>query len=195
MRPADNPFSVSRQHELKYQFPKGDNWNLFMARLEQKGWKGALVGKKGTGKTTLLLEIREKLLERGFGVKNLFLNCEKRKFNRDELKLITQSTSENDIILFDGSEQMAWWHWYYFLWKVRKAKGLILTTHKPSKLPTILNTSTHFECYKAMVQQLIEKHPDLQYLTTSERLHHLFEKYNGNMRLALRALYDQAMNH
>lgn len=195
MRPADNPFSVSRQHGLKYRFTEGDDWDQFMRRLVTQNWSGALVGKKGTGKTTLLLELEPKLTRLGFGIKHLFLNCKKRKFSRVELNLIMNELTDNDIILFDGSEQMNWWRWQIFLWQTRKSKGLIITVHKPSKLPTILRTSTSFDYFKEIVHELIQNHSNLQNLSTSEQLYNLFEKHGGNIRLALRDLYDLAMKY
>ncbi len=190
MRAVDNPFSVTRQHSLKYRFAVGDDWGPFMTRLEQNHWHGAIVGKKGNGKTTLLLELEAKLLNLGFGVKKLFLNREKRRFTRDEFAVFLNKLDNNDIILFDGSEQMSYWRWRLFRWRVRKAKGLIITAHKPSKLPTIMQTITSFQYFEEMVKELIQDHLPLQKLYCSEKLRQIHTRHKGNIRLALRELYD-----
>lgn len=190
MRPVDNPFSVTRQHAIEYRFPENDNWEKFWSRLESFSWRGAIVGKKGNGKTTLLLELEEKLSKQDFSTQKLFLNQEKRKFTSEEAKIIKNLNSKQ-IVLFDGAEQLNFWRWQHFLWKTRKVKGLIITAHKPSRLPTILQAETTLNQLKEIVNKLTVNCSESRKLIENIDLEKILRQHDGNHRLVLRELYDK----
>jgi ABC-type hemin transport system ATPase subunit len=65
MRARDNPFATVHVHRIRYRFD-GLTWDQFMERLAQWNYRGAIVGPEGTGKSTLLEDLRPRLAERGF---------------------------------------------------------------------------------------------------------------------------------
>jgi len=160
-----------------------------LTKLENRSYTGALVGDKGNGKTTLMLELEEPLNERGFDVIKIFLNQEKRKLSRSEFRALRKELSANHIILLDGAEQMSWLQWMVFKWTVRKAKGLIITVHSHSKLPTLLECRTRADQFISMVRELTSSL--LHFNHSDEQLTNLWESHAGNTRLAFRELYDQ----
>ena len=157
-----------------------------MHRLQENHFRGALVGPKGTGKTTLLLELQGKLEEMGFKTCRLFLNRDKRKLSKNEVRELKQAVNQGAIILLDGFEQMNLLNHAKFVQRVKHAKGLIVTVHKPIKLPTILRTATSFKTFKQMVSELQNDSRQFE----ADQLKALYDTHQGNIRLAFRSLYD-----
>ena len=190
MRPVDNPFSATRQHRLKYKFPKTDCWKSFLLRLDKNSWSGAIVGDKGNGKTTFMLELETILKSLDLDVRLLFLNDEKMRFSSKDWKRIKSKISQNTIYLFDGSEQLSTLRWWQFIFFVRKAKGVVITRHSVGRLKTILEASSTFELFVSLVASLLEDRNQIYDLIPDDTLHLLYDKHQGNIRLAFFDLYD-----
>jgi len=62
-----NPFRVALTDALMYR-PRNEDWPTMLARLEAMGWRGAVVGPHGSGKTTLIQSLVPALRQRGFAV-------------------------------------------------------------------------------------------------------------------------------
>jgi len=102
------------------------------------------------------------------------------------LKTFFSAAESDDIILLDGAEQLSRPAWELFKIKSRKAGGLIITTHRPGRLPTLLECVTRPGLLEAIVRTLTfdgahEKPPPTE---------QLFHRHKGNLRNALRELYD-----
>jgi hypothetical protein len=190
LRPADNFFSVSRLHSLQYRFQAGDNIESLLNRFEQNDWRGAIVGAKGNGKTSLMLELEGHLEDSGINVHKLFLNEEKRRFTRQEYHSLCNDLSDNDIILLDGAEQMSALAWWRFRQKTKNARGLIITIHSPGKLPTIISCKTDLKQFIEMVHELSAN--SLKPIYPDEALDRIFRSHQGNVRQAFRQLYDES---
>ena len=57
----NNPFSQQRIERLAYRFPDGGCWASNLNRLKQLKFRAAVVGGYGTGKSTLIRELRSRL--------------------------------------------------------------------------------------------------------------------------------------
>ena len=100
----------------------------------------------------------------------------------------TRFTSElggDDIVLFDGADLMSRLAWARFKRRTRRAAGLIVTSHRPGVLPTLIECRTTPELLDDIVVQILGDGAGL-----GELPHRLFEKHQGNLRDALRELYD-----
>ena len=186
LRARDNPFAVEHVLRLRYQF-HNDDWSSLLQRLHSLNYRAAIVGPKGSGKTTLLEELAPQLEARGLRVHRLFLNEQSRAYPASFVRCVRRSLSERDVILFDGSEQLSLLAWWRFRWETRQAGGLIITKHRGGRLPTLIECQTSYELFAGLVQSLHESRtlgPD-----TLERL---FAKHHGNLRDAIRELYDLA---
>ena len=187
MRARDNPFATQRVLRLQYQFGDGD-WPSLLSRLTSLNGRGAIVGPHGSGKTTLLEELGERLGSQGVRVHRIFLNEQSRAYPTDFVQRMRDSLNSNDVVLFDGCEQLGPIAWQRFRWQTRRAGGLVITTHRPGRLPTLWNCETNPELLTDLVGQLLDQETALP----AEQLRNLYHKHHGNLRNAIRELYDLA---
>jgi hypothetical protein len=91
------------------------------------------------------------------------------------------------VILFDGAEQLGWIGWSRFERRARAAAGLLITCHRPGMLPPLLETATSPGLLDGLVEEILGALPPEIRSTTPA----LCEKHGGNLRDALRELYDR----
>src|SRR5262245_60908070 len=142
MKARDNPFRSDRVLSIRYRF-QDLTWDQLIQRLAEMNYRGALVGPQGSGKTTLLEDLEPALLAHGFETKWLRLDQSTRQLSFATVKTFLSTIAKGDIILFDGAEQLPRLAWEQFKIKSRQAAGLIITTHNPGRLPTLLECVTH----------------------------------------------------
>lgn len=184
MKARENPFRSEQVGRLAYRFAQGSMDQLFTA-LEQKKWRGAIVGPKGTGKTLLMDELQPRIAAAGYTVKRIRLDESHPTFSRRFLDDFAGQIRSGDVILFDGAEQMSAMVWMRFRWSVRRAGGMVITCHRPGRLPTLLKTRTSPQLLEDLVKQLAG--PTAPDRAECERL---FAAHHGNIRNALREFYD-----
>jgi hypothetical protein len=185
MRARDNPFATACVHRIRYRLPEGLTWEDLLARLESMKWRGAIVGPEGAGKTTLLEDFAPRLVDRGVEIVWLRLTQEEPRFTPATLHGLA-SIHTGQMILFDGAEQLSRWGWWRFLRLARRAGGLVITSHRPGLLPTLLECGTTPELLAGIVADLLTEAPEI-HGAEARRLH---RKHAGNLREALRELYD-----
>jgi hypothetical protein len=185
MRARDNPFATARVHLVRYRLPDGLTWDELLIRLESMNWRGAIVGSEGAGKTTLLEDFEPRLRERGFEIVWLQLTREKPRFASATLRELA-SLHAGQMILLDGAEQLSRWGWWRFLRLAGRAGGLLITSHRHGLLPTLLECETTAVLLAEIVAKLLTEAPDA-HCAEASRLH---RKHRGNLREALRELYD-----
>lgn len=185
-RARDNPFAVERVLRLHYRF-HNDDWPSLLNRLQSLNLHAAIVGPKGSGKTTLMEDLATRLETGGRRIHRLFLNEQCRAFPADFVRRVGKSLGAQDVILFDGCEQLSLPAWWRFRWETRRAGGLVVTSHRPGRLPTLIACQTTRELFRELVDSL---HASASFAT--DVLDHLFEKHHGNLRDAIRELYDLA---
>lgn len=186
MRARDNPFATAHVHRIRYRLPDGLTWEELLARAASMNWRAAIVGPEGTGKTTLLEDFAPKLIKRGFEVVWLRLTREAPRFAPATLRELV-SLHTGQVILFDGAEQLSRWAWWRFLRLARRAGGLLITSHRPGLLPTLLECDTTPELLAEIVADLLTEAPK-DHCAEARRLH---RQHQGNLREALRELYDR----
>ena len=185
MRARDNPFRTERVLQIRYRM-RDTTWPQLLARLERLRFRAALVGPQGAGKTTLLEDLQERLSQTGFGTLCIRLDDEQRSFESRFLDSLFGGLTGNEIILFDGAEQMSPLAWWRFQRRSRRARGLIITTHRPGRLPTLLECRTTAELLAGIASELLGE--DLERVQSKAEM--LYQKYRGNLRDALREWYD-----
>ncbi len=186
LRARDNPFAVDRVLQLRYRF-RNDDWLSLLSRLHSLNDRAAIVGPHGSGKTTLLEELGERLSAQDFRVHRLFLNEQCRTYPAEFVRTARDGFGPKDVILLDGCEQLGPFAWQWFRWKSRRAGGLIITTHRPGRLPTLLTC----ESTPALLSDLVGQLLDQSNTMTDENFQRLFERHRGNLRDAIRELYDR----
>jgi hypothetical protein len=186
VRARENPFRSDRILAVRYRLAGGTLDGL-LDHFDARGRRAAIVGPHGSGKTTLLEDLAPRLRARGFAVRELRLDTEQPRFERGFLDGFFASLGGRDVILFDGAEQLGWLDWLRFARRSRAAGGLIVTTHRPGRLPTLIETSTSPELLDGLVDEILgARSAEVRPLTPR-----LFEKHRGNLREALRELYDR----
>jgi|KBSMisStandDraft_5_1062788.scaffolds.fasta_scaffold188386_1 hypothetical protein len=178
MRARDNPFRSESILRVRYRL-LGIEWDQLLGRCEQLHYRAALVGPCGSGKTTLLEDLEPRLRAKGFETVWLRLNQESSL--RERWSLSKQTTGQ--FLLFDGAEQLSWVAWQFFKWRTRRAAGLIITTHKPGRLPTLWKCNTSAGLLSDIMAEVLA---GSRFTPPAD----LFRKHKGNLREALRECYD-----
>ncbi|MEX0777553.1 MAG: hypothetical protein WD042_17750 [Phycisphaeraceae bacterium] len=188
MKARQNPFRVERVLQVRYQ-PQDDDWVTLLARLRSLHYRAAIVGPQGSGKTTLLDDVQPHLEQAGFDTVWLRLQQQQHRLDPEVLRPALAGATRRTVILFDGADHLHRWHWWRFLRQSRDAGGLIITSHKSGLLPTWLHTRTSPQLLGSILGQLL---PAAR-LPTPATIESLYHRHHGNLRDALRELYDRAV--
>ncbi|MFL6203121.1 MAG: hypothetical protein ACJ76J_28465 [Thermoanaerobaculia bacterium] len=178
MRARDNPFASDRVEKLRYRLPEGLTWDELLERLAALRFRAALVGAHGRGKTTLLEELAPRLTARGFRVRTVTLRQDERRVAWKRFR----GLGADDVLFLDGAELLGRLAWLRVRLSCRRAGGLIVTSHRPGLLPTLLECDTTPELLAGLVRELTGEE-----LETGE----LFIRHGGNLRLAFWEMYDR----
>ena len=175
-RARDNPFAIHRVLGERYRLAPAE-WSFLLGRLESLGRRAAIVGPHGSGKTTLLEDLGDRLETSGWHIHFLKLTAEQRA------ALARAIILDPVIVLCDGAEQLSFLEWKRLRFRTRLAGGLVITTHREGRLPTL-----HFcQTSPAVLSELAAS---LGQLLTSAESAALHARHGGNVRNALRELYD-----
>jgi molybdopterin-guanine dinucleotide biosynthesis protein len=183
MTPAhENPFRVDRLHALAFE-PQGATWPELMERLHRLRYRAAIVGPHGSGKTTLLEALAPRLAELGYSPRLLFRNREGRGRLPRHWADALASVGASDVLLVDGYGHLGVLQRLRLRVTARRCAGLIVTAHRRRTLPTLIRTRTDTALFRRLAGQL---HDSVE----PRRLDALFHRHRGNLRDALRELYD-----
>jgi hypothetical protein len=192
MRARDNPFGAQRLLALRYRI-SGLTWDDLLARLAALGYRAALVGPHGHGKTTLLEELAVHLEGRGFRLRAATLHDGDRRLSADQERTLFADLTRRDCLLLDGAEQLNPLSWRRAERRSRAAGGLIVTSHRAGLLTTLVECRTTPELLNDLVRELLGEGEEAAggLPASPEELHaQLFTRHGGNLRDVLRELYD-----
>jgi len=181
MRAGDNPFTVQKVQRIRYRL-SGETWEGLLERLAMLRYRAAIVGPHGRGKTTLLEDLAPRLEALGFRVRSVMLHTGDRRLDREQREILLRHLSPRDLLCVDGAEQLGRISWLALLARSQAAGGLLITSHRPGLLPTLLDCETTPELLADIVSDLLGRE--------AEGTEELFVRHEGNLREALRAMYD-----
>jgi hypothetical protein len=192
MKARDNPFGASRVlASIRFVCPAGRPGGAaeetaadLLPRLATLGHRAAIVGPHGSGKTTLLEDLEGLLARRGFGVRHVRLDTLDRRLPH-RWRIHAARLGPRDVVCLDGAEQLGPLRWLWFRWSVRRAGGVIITAHRGGRLPTLIDCATSVDLLDRIIARLVPA-PVSGAPTAAE----LFVRHGGNLRDALRDLYD-----
>ena len=185
MRARDNPFRTERTDSLRYR-AAGFGWADLLARLERQGGRGAIRGPEGSGKTTLLGEIGGRLADRGLEVRRLRPSLDDRRLARSQVRELARGAGPATALLLDGADRVGLFEWRRLVKAARPAGIVVVTTHREGRLPTLHRCATS----AALLRELaVELAPAAELAAVS--FDELYSRQRGNVRTALRALYDR----
>jgi hypothetical protein len=181
-RPANNPFASHRIEGLAFRCAAVE-WRGLVQRMDGLGGRVAVVGPKGSGKTTLLKELARRL-EQPVVVVRIPGDCPDPW--RTTHSQLPRPLNHRHAVLVDGSEQLGVFGWRRLLHATRRARCLIVTLHRPGRLPTLIDCRTN----PALLRSLVEELAPRKFNEIKLSLDGLFHRNNGDLRLCLRELYD-----
>jgi hypothetical protein len=192
MKARENPLRTERVLQLRFRLEAieaGLTWETLLARLEKLGFRGSIVGPEGSGKTTLLEDLAPHFQAHGLRLKWLRLSREKQHFTSEEWTQI-ETLSSDEIVLFDGAEQLSRHEWKRFERFSRWSAGLVVTSHRTGLLATLIQCRTTPQLLRELLDELLEKDGARWHGACGE----LWERHDGNLRHVLRELYDVYAN-
>ena len=186
----DNPFAVQRTDALHFDFQETHfvDVNAFAKRAQTLNYRGAILGRHGHGKTTLLCDLHLWLGEQQIDCELMFVPREKGLQGAALEKMIRRGQG-GCIILIDGLERLPFFARQRLLNKSKSFGGFVATTHRPSRLRKLIHCRTSHRTLLAVLDSLELNQPEIRAAGIS-----LLSKHHGNMRCVLRGLYDQFAN-
>lgn len=185
MRARDNPFAVERVSRIRYR-PLDTTFEQILTDLDGLNYRGAIVGPEGSGKTTLLEDLQVALEERGLRTRMVFVN-DTQPMTDAACRQLLSELSPDEIVLLDGADVIARSAWRLLRHRtILHARGLVITAHRPSSFPTLIECRTTLDLFKRIAADLLPPGRSIP----PELPGHLFAEHQGNIRNCLRDLYD-----
>lgn len=185
MRARDNPFSVERVHAIRFR-PQGATFPGLMMRLKTLNYRAAVVGRDGSGKTTFLEDLQRALTQDNIKTRMVFVNDTSPLSDPACRRLLSELTRD-ELVLLDGADLIPRSAWALLKrHTITHAYGLVITSHRPGLLPTLMECTTNPSLLRDIAREL--QPPDR--CIPVESLDTLFQRHQGNIRVCLRELYD-----
>lgn len=177
MKARENPFRTERIEALRYR-AEGFSWDALEARLQSRGGRGAIVGPRGHGKTTLLLEWAERCRAREEKVILVRLREGQRTLDADQFQELSGCS-----VFVDSAEQLSFFGWMALRWRSRAARRLVVCTHRPGRLRALMRCRTSVVLLEDLVDELAG---------SRENCAELWRRHQGNVRDVFFELYARA---
>ncbi len=179
-----NPFATRfvRPGAIPFLFPAGLDSAALVERFAANQWRGAIIGPHGSGKSTLLESLCRELEWAGHTVLRITLHNRQRRFVRPA------DVAAGQVFAIDGYEQLSPWARWQLARRCRSYRcGLLITSHRPTRLPELYRTTVDLALLARIVAQLRIDSDDL--ISTAD-VRRVFTSHGPNAREALFALYD-----
>jgi hypothetical protein len=180
----ENPFAAARIRRVRYRLDEA-RWADLIARLESFGMRGAIVGRKGHGKTTLIEDLARHLAARGYSTRLVRLESGQRELPPD-VRAALAGGSPREVFLVDSAGQLPLARRLWLYAASRRAGGLVVTAHRRGLLRTLLRLETTPQILEAIVRE-VSGRDVASFGRSAQELH---RRHRGNLRDALRELYD-----
>lgn len=119
---------------------------------------------------------------------------------RPSVKLLNETSSlwyqSGSVLVLDGYEQLSWWaRAKVVLATARRKAGLLLTSHRKTWLPTLVETQVDVQLALALLDQLLPVDlPSRERWLDVQRLESLLNAHRGNLREVFMQLYDELVD-
>jgi hypothetical protein len=184
---STHPLRISRLERLPFELPGDMTWASVEHRLEQLHFRGAVVGPHGSGKTTFLLELAERLKQKGRSVETLFTNLEAGNQLPQSWIEALHRADHDTLILADGYDVLSWRQRRKLRRVLRPHGGLLVTAHSRTRLPTVLKTRVSPALVSRLADTLYAECPEAR--PSDAVLEKVLRSCGGNVREVFRRLY------
>lgn len=183
-----NPFSTRfvRPGAIPFHFNESETAEQLVEKLKQNHWRGEIIGPHGTGKSTLLENLKPFIEHAGRGLIHLKLTAEKPSLNVSEL--FGGAWNAQTLVIIDGYEQLRFLA--RFVLAVRRlfsGAGMLITAHRSMGFPPLYETRASEPIFNDLVELLMREANST--ITRTEAAQAL-QASRGNVRDALFRLYD-----
>lgn len=186
MKARHNPFCIDRVQTIRYR-PLDATFDEILLRLEAMHYRAAIVGPEGAGKTTLLEDLQHAVERKGLRTRMVFVN-DTSPLDRPTRRQLMLQLESDEIVLLDGADALGYVVWTFLKhYILRHAAGLVITTHRPGRLPTLIDCATTPQLLNEIVAELLPVTSGSDVEAIAELYHH----HRGNIRNCLRDLYDR----
>jgi hypothetical protein len=183
MRPRENPFSTEKVSQLRYRLDCSHD--ELLQRLHELGSRVSIIGMHGNGKSTLIEDVEQHMLDRGLAVIRMLVNQASPRVPRS----FWTSSVKNSYVILDGVERLNPLHWMAFQLKCREAAGVIIVEHFKGRWPVLYECQTGSALFIELAYDLLN--PELRAFAPPSYLEELFVANSGNLRDCFRVLYDR----
>ena len=186
-----NPFAVRcvRPGAAPYLFPDGLDAAALVRRFAALGWRGAVVGPHGSGKSTALASLAPALAAAGRTPWQVTLHDGRRTLPGEAWRDLRGLTPGDAVVaVIDGYEQLGWLarrRLRLLCW--RRGHGLLVTAHGPVGLPVLLRTEVAPETARRVIDRLRPGGEAPSEADLARRL----QAWQGNFREVLFEMYDE----
>lgn len=181
----DNPFATHRLDRLRFR-PQGATWEGLLAALERLRFRAAVVGPNGSGKTALLSDLAPRVEPLGLAPAAVRLPGGCRRPLRIALAQLPSPLTPRHLLLVDGAEQLGLIPFLLLCLRARSSGGLVVTAHRPGRLPTLLECRTS----PTLLAELVAELAPGELAVLLPRLEPLWRRHRGDLRACLLELYD-----
>jgi ABC-type cobalamin/Fe3+-siderophores transport system ATPase subunit len=188
-----NPFSTRfvQPGAIPYRFAGGQRVEGVINKIRSHGWRGAIIGAHGSGKSTLVATLSEALSEAGVITHRVSLHDGAWRLPASARSAFAacQRDSEQHVLVVDGYEQLGFPARAWLRSACRRRRmGLIVTAHRPVSVPTVFDTTVSARTAQWVVDRLLVSD------AWNHEPHELAERliaHRGNLRELLFELYDR----
>lgn len=181
----ENPFAAHRFESIPYRFESGD-WESNLRLLSGMRYRAAVVGPHGSGKTTLMLELVEKLSQHGQTVVYHLIAGDSAVRENQFSTCLDAVRNPNTVAVMDGIERFNVWQRQRLFFASAGKPGFIVTVHRSCRLPTWIRCRPSIE----LMEELLDVLGRADSITTANA-RRLYAKTRGNLRDVFRGLYDE----
>lgn len=192
VKPSDNPFRSGCVDALGY-LPIGRSLSEIETLFRDAGYRGVLFGPHGHGKSTLMHHLARVGLPEGAAPHRVIQVADDLS-NLHELK--AGMKNRDGVLMVDGFDLLPWW----WRWRVSRRRRVLVTTHRDLVLSPMISwmnpqkMSPRFCCETtpALLGELIARlSPSVRGVMDEGAIAALYARHHGNVRDALRELYDR----
>ena len=148
-------------------------------RLKRHGYRGAICGPAGCGKSVMLHALGDELMEHGLSPLPLNLHPDRLEAFPTAWRRTIRKARHTDALLLDNYDLLPMWARAWVWAASMRAGAVVVTTHRESGFKTLAKPRPTAMLLKQILEQI------LQPTTHQMDYQSLFEKSDGNLRRAI----------